>query len=261
MEPKFDIIDVNPSNLERAGFFCYMSKPKSPGYQSKQAWLENRFSEGLKLKILHERGGRKTAFIEYIPGEYAWRAVHAPGYLVIHCLWVVGKSKGKGYGKQLLQACLDDARVQGKQGVAIVTTDATWLPKKKFFLANGFVEIDQAPPCFQLLVYRFDDTPMPSFPHDWESRLAAFGAGLTVVRTSQCPYIENAAASILQLAAEAGIPARQVEQRTAQEVQAQAPCAYGVFGVVLDGKLLSYIYLAKKDFEKRLTALSQGASG
>lgn len=39
---------------------------------------------------LPERG-----FIEYLPGEHAWRAVHADGYLFIHCLWVVGKSKGK----------------------------------------------------------------------------------------------------------------------------------------------------------------------
>jgi hypothetical protein len=36
----------------------------------------------------------ECSFIEYIPGEQAWRAVHADGYLLIHCLWVVGKSKG-----------------------------------------------------------------------------------------------------------------------------------------------------------------------
>lgn len=252
MNTNFDIIDVNLDNLKQTGFFCYMSKPKTPGYQQKRAWMEARLAEGLKLKILHEHGGRNTAFIEYVPGEYTWRAVHAPGYLVIHCLWVVGKGKGKGYGKQLLQVCLEDARAQGKQGVAIVTTDSTWLPKKEFFLAHGFVEVDQAPPCFQLLVYRFGDAPAPSFPTDWESRLAAFGPGLTVVRTPQCPYIEDAAAGILNLAAEKGIPARQVELSSAQEAQAQAPCAYGTFGVVLDGKLMSYTYLLKEDFDKRL---------
>lgn len=252
MPENFDIIDVNRSNLKQTGFFCYMSKPKTPGYQQKRAWLEERFAEGLKLKILHQHGGRNTAFIEYISGENAWRAVHAPGYLFIHCLWVVGKGKGKGYGRYLLQTCLDDARLQGKQGVAIMTTDATWLPKKKFFLANGFMEVDQAPPCFQLLVYRFDDSPAPSFPQDWESRLAAFGPGLTVVSTPQCPYTDNAVASTLKLAAEVGIPARQVELATTQDVQAHAPCAYGVFSIVLDGKLLSYIYLGREDFNKRV---------
>ncbi len=254
MESDFEIIDVNVSNLKKTGFFCYMSKPKTPGYRQKQAWLEARFAEGMKLKILHEHGGRDTAFIEYIPGEFCWRAVHAPGYLVIHCLWVVGKGKGKGYGGQLLQACLDDARAQGKHGVAVVTTSATWLPKKEFFLAHGFKEVDQAPPCFQLLVHPFDDAPIPTFPQDWSSRQKAFGPGLTIVRTPQCPYIENAVEIMLELAAEKGLPARQVELASAREVQTTAPCAYGTFGVVLHGKLFSYIYLTRDDFEKRLAA-------
>jgi hypothetical protein len=73
MERNFDLIDIIPSNLKQGVFFCYMSKPKSPGYHQKQAWLEERLAEGLRLKILHEHGGRNTAFIEFIPGEYAWR--------------------------------------------------------------------------------------------------------------------------------------------------------------------------------------------
>ena len=35
--------------------------------------------------------------------EYTWRVVHAPGYMVIHCMWVVGSGKGKGYGSRLLE--------------------------------------------------------------------------------------------------------------------------------------------------------------
>ncbi len=146
MPATFDLIDVNSSNLQQTGFFCYMSKPKTPGYQHKRAWLEGCFSEGLKLKIIHEHGGRKTAFIEYI----------------------------------------------------------------------------------------FDDSPAPSFPQDWENRLAAFGPGMTVVHTPQCPYTDDAILSTMKLAAENGIPARHVELATAQDVQAHAPCAYGTFSIVLD---------------------------
>ncbi len=67
------------------------------------AWLKKRFDEGLKIKMLElpERG-----FIEYIPGEYAWRCVDAKGYMFIHCLWVVGKSKGKNFGELLLNECI-----------------------------------------------------------------------------------------------------------------------------------------------------------
>jgi hypothetical protein len=105
---------------------------------------------------------------------------------------VVGKGKGKGYGSRLLQICLDDARAQNKHGVVMVASDGVWLAKKDIFLKHGFVEVAQAPPSFSLLVQRFDNAPLPTFPNDWEARQARFGAGLTVIRTPQCPYIEDA---------------------------------------------------------------------
>lgn len=115
------IIDVTPDNVEETGFFCLMSRRKSDGYQRKLRWLEARFDEGLRIKMLDlSKGGR--GFIEYIPGEYAWRPVEASGYLFIHCLWVVGKSKGNGYAKQLLRECIADAKRCGAQGVAMVTS-------------------------------------------------------------------------------------------------------------------------------------------
>ncbi len=171
MTDGYEIISVDSDNIARTGFFCYMSKPKSPGYHQKREWLKARFAEGMKLKILHEHGYRDVGFIEYLPGEYAWRTVQAPGYLVIHCLWVVGKGKGKGYGTRLLQECLEDAQAQNKSGVVMVTSDSVWLAGKEIFLRNGFEEVDQAPPSFRLLVHRFGSAPEPAFPHDWEARL------------------------------------------------------------------------------------------
>jgi hypothetical protein len=41
-----------------------------------------------------------------------------------------------------------------------------------------------------------------------------------------------------------------VELQSAPEVQASSPSAYGAFGIVLDGQLLSYHYLLPKDFAK-----------
>jgi hypothetical protein len=115
---------------------------------------------------------------------------------------------------------------------------------------NGFEEIAQAPPSFRLLVQRFDDAPLPTFPTDWEARQARFGAGLTVIRTSQCPYIDNATTKALQFAAEKQIPVKVVTFQSAQEVQENAPSAYGVFTIVLNGNLLSYHYLQPKDIEQ-----------
>ncbi len=256
MKAKFEVKTVDASNVEEAGFFCYMSKRKTPGYQQKREWLEARFAEGLKIKILHETGGRDTAFIEYIPGEYAWRAVHAPGYMFIHCIWVVGKGKGRGYGEVLLNECLEDARSQKLHGVAMLTSDRVWLAHKEFFEQNGFTEAAAAPPSFQLMVKRFGPGPEPGLPTDWDVRARAFGRGLTILRTAQCPYIESATNALLGFARERGLRAKAVELKTAREVQEQSPSAYGVFGIVLDGKFLAHYYLAPKDFDK-LTSTSR----
>ena len=258
MKNKYEIRTVDGSNIDESGFFCYMSKRKEPGYKQKREWLEARFAEGMKIKILHENGGRDVAFIEYIPSEYAWRAVNAPGYIVIHCLWVVGKGKGKGYGNHLIKECLDDARAQKKRGVAMVTSDRVWLAGKDIFAKNGFTEVDQAPPSFQLMAARFGSGPEACFPKNWVSRARAFGPGLTVIRTAQCPYIENGTKDILAFAKERGMRTQVIEFKTAGDMQERSPSAYGVFGIVLDGSFFAYHYLLQKDFDKLMLEQNKG---
>jgi L-amino acid N-acyltransferase YncA len=238
------IVDVDRSNVEETGFFCYMSKRKSEGYLRKLAWVRARLDEGLRIKLLKlpERG-----FIEYIPGEKAWRAVRAKGWMVIHCLWVVGKSKGRGLGGLLVDECVKDARKAGLCGVAMVTTEGNWLAGRKLFEKHGFVAVDAAPPAFALLAKPFAPGPLPSFPKDWAARAARFGTGLTVLRTDQCPYHPDAVAKLMEAAARRKIKARVVELRTAREVQALSPSPYGAFNIVLDGKLVGYHYLLEED--------------
>lgn len=36
----FEIMDVTLENVDELGFFCYMSKPKTPGYARKLAWVK-----------------------------------------------------------------------------------------------------------------------------------------------------------------------------------------------------------------------------
>jgi len=156
-----NIIEVNKENVSEKGFFCYMSKRKSEGYQRKMQWLKDRFNEDMKIKMLDlKQGGR--GFIEYVPGEYSWRAVNAKGYMFIHCIWIVGRSKGKGYATLLLNECLKDAEKLGMKGVAVLTGEGNWLVRKKFFSKHGFESVDKYPP-FELMVKKFDSAPSPSF--------------------------------------------------------------------------------------------------
>jgi len=246
MSDEFKIVSVDADNVDAEGFFCYKSKPKSVGYQQKLSWLKQRFAEGMRIKILYE-GQRSVGFVEYIPGEFAWRAVEAPNYLLIHCIWVVGRGKKKGYGSRLLDECVEDAREMQAHGVAMVTSSRHWLAGKKLFLRNGFEVVDQAPP-FELLVKRFDDdAPLPAFPQDWEERASRYGAGLTVIHADQCPYINDAIKQYMELAEERGVEARMVKLTSGREIQDTAPSPYGVFNVVYDGRLVTYHYMGKRE--------------
>jgi ribosomal protein S18 acetylase RimI-like enzyme len=241
---KVEIITVDRSNIEETGFFCYMSKRKSEGFRRKLAWVKARFDEGLRIKMLKlpERG-----FIEYIPGGKAWRALSAEGYMVIHCLWVVGKSKGKGLGAALLDECVADARNAGMLGVAMVTSEGNWLAGKSLLESRGFQAVDTAPPSFALLVKKLKPGPRPSFPVDWAARAARFGPGLTILRSDQCPYLPDAARILLEAAAKMKVKARVVDLKTARDVQTLSPSPYGTFNIVLNGRLLGYHYLLEAD--------------
>jgi ribosomal protein S18 acetylase RimI-like enzyme len=245
----YRIVTVDSSNVEEQGFFCYKSKKKSEGYQNKLNWLRSRLAEGMVIKILYQ-GDRSVGFIEYTPAEYAWRVVHAPHHTVIHCLWVVGRGKGKGYGSRLLQECEVDARAADMQGIVMVSSKSVWLAGKGVFLKNGFERIAQAPPTFDLLVKPLRDGPSPSLPDDWTARAAAFGSGMTVLYTDQCPYIPDAVRQAREAFETRGIETRAIKLESSEEVQQRAPSAYGVFNVVYNGELFSYHYLGKREIAR-----------
>ena len=248
-----NIITVNKENVSKTGFFCYMSKRKTEGYQRKLRWLKDRFNEGMNIKMLDlNQGGR--GFIEYIPGEYAWRAVNAEGYMFIHCIWVAGKSKGKGYGSLLLNECIKDAKQAGMKGVAMVTSEGNWLVGKKFLQKNSFESVDQYPP-FELMVKKFKETPSPSFSGDFEKKLKRYVEGLTTIRSDQCPYIDAGVRAALEAGKELGIRTRVVELKSAEDVRQLSPSPYGVFHLIYDGKLLSYHSIAKKDIMENIRRL------
>jgi len=248
-DPKPRLVSVTPDNLAETGFFCMQSKQKADGFQRKQAWLRQRLAEGMHFKML-QAGGR--GFIEYIPGELAWRAVHAPGYMVIHCLWVIGQSKGRGFGSLLLAVCVNTARKAGMRGVAMVTSSGNWLAGEELLAKRGFSVVDEAPPGFKLLALQFKPGSPPAFPQDWTKRCTRWGKGLVVVRTDQCPYLDHCVNDVRELATERGLKFRAVHLPDAATVQAESPSAYGVFAILHEGQLLSYHPLLKKQVAQRL---------
>ena len=242
----FQIVDVNETNIDTHGMLCLKSKKIGQGYQDKLKWIRERFKEGLRLKLLlvdegPKRGLTSRGFIEYVPGEHAWRGIDAEGYMVIHCIWVVGRNKGKGYGTRLLELCLNEARAKGMRGVAVVTSNSGWLPQNKLFIRNGFEKSDTRPPDFELYVKRFSKSArLPKFFPVSQEKLKGYGKGLTVLDSYQCPYSSSLVSILRETAKGANVPMKVHHFSSSREARESGVHPYGTFCVLLNGKPVSY---------------------
>lgn len=236
--PEIEIVDVGPDNIADYGV-CFINNPKHEGYQAKVKWLEQRYKEGMKLKqLIILETNKVEGYIEYVPGEYAWRAVNAKGYMFIHCIFVTHKQyRGKGYASALLNECINDAKRAKMNGVAVVTSEGSWMAGKALFLKNGFEMLEHAPPRFDLLVKKFKKTaPDPKFPTDQDKRLSSY-KGFTLVYTDQCPWAAKGLKDITKIAKELKVKLNIVELKSAKDAQQHAPSPYGIFQLVHEGKL------------------------
>jgi len=234
-----DLVEIGALNFDTIPC-CGIRSSTHAGRRQKLAWIEANAPFGLCAKALFDAGGRESGYIEYIPGEFAWRGVDAAGYLFVHCIWMHAKRHQRnGWGSMMLDTCLADARRAGLHGVAVVVRDGPWLADHRLFLAKGFEKVDAAPPDYHLLVRKLHRAADPRFRKGSDERLVRYGRGLTVIRCSQCPYIAKFASEIVQTAvAEYGIPSRVVSLETSWDAQ-NAPTPYAVFSVIYNGRLLA----------------------
>jgi len=246
---EIEIIDLTADNMQNYGL-CGIKDIKKEGFKRKAGWLKQRFAEGLRSKVLYAAEKGTVGAIEYIPGKYAWRAIEASGYMVIHCLFnIYKKYQRKGYATLLLEECLKDAKKEKMHGVAVVTRKGPWMAGKELFLKNGFEVVDEAPPDFELLVKKFKKSaPSPKFKGDWEKRLGRYSQGLTIIRSGQCPYLAKWVNEIMKTAEERyGIKARIVELKNYKEAQ-NTPTAFAIFSIIYNGKLLTIYPTSNKRF-------------
>ncbi len=72
MNSEPEIVTINSSNLANyPEVVCFINK-KHPDHSLKPKWIEKRFEEGLRVKLLYIEEKKKAAgFLEYLPGENA----------------------------------------------------------------------------------------------------------------------------------------------------------------------------------------------
>jgi N-acetylglutamate synthase-like GNAT family acetyltransferase len=245
------IIDVNPSNLDLyPQIICFINQ-KNEHHKIKLNWLTQRFKEGLKIKIAQDSISKKIiGFIEYIPGENAWRAVKANGYLFIHCIWVYpNNNKNKGIGSTLISEVLKDAKENNFSGVAVLTSDGAFMAKKELFIKNGFNKINEKEG-FQILTKQFNEkTQSPDFSNS--STNPTVFKGWHILYSKQCPWVARFVEEIKPIIISEKLHINIKEITNSAEAQ-KSPSIYSVFNLIKDGKILADRYISTTRFKNIL---------
>ena len=129
-------VNLTPDNIADEHLCCIIrSKTVHQGVEAKRRWLADRLKEGHVFRKLNEKN---TVFIEYSPLETAWVPIVGDNYYYIYCLWACSEQRGHGYGRQLMEYCIEDARAHGRSGICMLGADKqkAWLSCRLFTICT-----------------------------------------------------------------------------------------------------------------------------
>lgn len=239
------IISITKENIDSEHICCAIGNDAQNKQRAlrKKEWLKERFDEGLVFKRLDERG---KVFIEHMPVESVWKPIDGKNFLIINCLWVSGKFKGQGYAKQLLDECINDAKKQGKDGIAVVTSekDRPFLTDKNFYLKNGFQTVDTAFPYFELLAIRFNNAEYPSFTKKAKEGKCSSRADFYFVYSDQCVFMDEYASIFSSVVKRNGFSSEVKKLSSCTEAKKEGS-PFGTFGVYYKGEFFSHELMQK----------------
>lgn len=243
------IVSIDKTNIDQEHICCAIGNDKANQGRAltKKNWMKERFDEGLVFKRLDERG---KIFIEYMPIETVWKPILGKNYMVINCLWVSGKFKGRGISTQLLNECISDAKKQRKDGVTVVSSIKVkpFLTDKKFYLHHGFEAVDSAPPYFELLLLKFNKkAENPCFTENVKKASCKNKKGFTFIYSNQCPFMEEYVTLLDSICKRKNLASKVIKLKNYSEAQEHGS-PFATFGLYYNGKLKTHELMAEKKF-------------
>jgi GNAT superfamily N-acetyltransferase len=256
MSSKINIISIDKSNIDKEHICCAIGNDKAnqERAETKKKWLKERFEDGLVFKRLDDRG---KIFIEYMPIEKVWKPIVGQNYMIINCLWVSGKFKGKGISTQLLNECIKDAREQNMDGIAVVSSNKVkpFLTDKKFYEHHGFEVIDSAQPYFELLVLKLNkNAKNPQFTKSAKTATCNNKKGFTFIYSNQCPFMEEYVELLSNICKKNKIQSKIIHLKNFKDAQKEGS-PFGTLGMYYNGKFKTHELMPEKKFEKFLKEL------
>lgn len=240
--------NITLDELDHEHICCALSDKKHQcGVDVKKEWMKQRLLEGHVFRKLDVKG---KVFIEYAPLETAWVPIIGDDYLYIYCLWVAGAYKGKGYGKALLEYCIEDAKSKGKRGICILTSKKKkpYLSDKKFFMGHGFKVVDTVGE-YELLALSFEGSS-PKF-NDQVKKGVIESKVLTIYYGKQCPFIPNCIEQVNTFCEAHSINVNLIEIDSLEKAKS-VPCIFNNWAVFKEGKFETVALLNEGQLKKLL---------
>ena len=240
-------INLTLDNIENEHICCIIrSKSKHEGIESKKKWLKDRLKEGHVFRKLDEKA---TVFIEYAPLEKAWVPIDGNNYYYIYCLWTLGNYRNKGYGKELLEYCINDAKEKNKSGICFLGSvkQKAWLTNQDFMKKYGFKVADKTQNGYELFALSFDNT-YPKFCNNAKNGKID-GKDLTIYYSDQCPYIYQAILNIKNYCSNNKIPLNLIKVDSLDKAK-KLPCVFNNWALFYNGKFITVNLLDVKSLSK-----------
>ncbi|MCU6798132.1 N-acetyltransferase [Paenibacillus sp. WQ 127069] len=244
-------IEITKQNIDREHICCALgAKQYEQAVLEKKQWLSARMDDGLTFYRLN---GRAKVFIEYLPAEKAWVPIVAPNYMFVNCLWVSGRYKNQGHGKQLLEKCKKDAMALGMDGIVHIVgkKKLPYLSDKNYFEYMGFEVVDKSEPYFELMALKWSNSaPTPAFNISYVSD----AEDIHIYYTAQCPFAVGVLEELREVASNRGFAFHTHRIQSREEAQ-KAPTAWTTFSLFYNGRFVTHEILSPNKFEKLLNDL------
>lgn len=241
-----EYINITLENIEKEHLCCAISDKKhQDGVNAKKEWLKERIKEGHVFRKLNVQG---KVFIEYSPLEKAFVPVEGDHYLYIYCLWIAGSFKGNGYGKELLEYVIENAKRQGKNGICVISSKKKkpFLGEKDFYIKYGFKVVDTIGD-YELLALPFH-SKIPQFCSE-ARKMEIDSKDLTIYYSFECPFVINSIKEIEEYGKENHIKINFYKVDTLEKAK-NVPCIFNNWAVFKDGKFVNNTLLNKNSIAK-----------
>lgn len=265
MIPQF--VNISSENLNTEHLGCIIRSKPHAGIDAKRQWLASQLEQGHVFRKLNVKA---PVFIEYAPLDKAFVPILGDNFFYIYCLWIDGKEfRGKGYGKQLLEDCIKDAKAKGMKGLCLLGSKKQkhWLTSQDFAKKHGFKVVDTTESGYELLALVFneigdgdqftskesaagkfcgeklacsctkDDSSLVTFPRF--TRKAKEGKidskELTIYYDNQCPYMVQNLETIKSYCLQNNVPVSFIQVTTLEQAK-NLPCVFNNFAVFYKGE-------------------------